>query len=460
MDVSRTRRSQASPLRLPAAILLILLITCVVEPSVDAHASDAGMTTELDLPDPITGATIDVLTQGATLNNSSNDDATAINKAINAAQPGDVVYLPAGTYHVKSTITLKSGVSLGGLSRDTTTIASMLRSSTHAILYAPPGVNNLTVANITITKHSGSEFSAGLRLGNLTGDQVTRILARDLRIEKFQRFGVQLQNAYHVGVYRNTIRDATSLGGNGSGYGIIIDQDRSNENWIRENSIGPTIRHGILLQYSAHHNLIEGNTITGAVSSGIDLHGEDEYSNEIRYNTVTDCVRNGTSVSPNGGGIEIGEFSGIAGSTTRHDNSGPNNWVHHNQVRNCSYGLRIVNNSNQTLIEDNQFEMNDISGIAADLAPLRDLQIKRNTLRENANGIMLSDVADATLSGNVIYNNDYGVVLNNVTGSVVLSNNQISANRLVGFWSNVPLSSYTVSGNTVTNNGVNLLVVN
>lgn len=396
---------------------------------------DAGLTDPFVRPDAVSGKTINVRDYGATSDDSRNDDAVAIRAAIEAAQAGDMVYMPDGVYHVKSTIKLKSGVSLYGQSRAGTIIAASFASAPHAVIYAAPGANNFTVSSFSIVKASGSSFKAGVRLGGEGNVQVSRIVVENLLIEDFQRFGIQLQNAYQVLVDGNEIRNATALDGGGSGYGIIIDQSKSNNNWIKGNVIGPVIRHGILVQFSAHHNLIEHNTVTGAVSGAIDLHGEDEYSNEIRYNTVSDCVRNGTSVSPNGAGIEIGEYSGIIGTTLMHDNSGPHNWIHHNVVYNCTCGLRIVNNSNYTYIEDNVFYNNLDSGIKADLAPLKHLYILRNEIYGNGSGIKLSDVVNAVLQGN-----------------------SITDNRNYGIWTNGGVTDYTFSDNTLSDNAIDMIL--
>ena len=396
---------------------------------------DAGLSAPFQMPDASTGRTLNVLSYGATPGVASDNDATAIQKAINAAQAGDMVYLPQGTYNVKSTITLKTGVSLVGEGRDLTVLAGSYSSSPHAVIYAAPGVNNLTLSSFTITTASGPAPKAGIRLGLEGGNLVSRVAITDVFIEKFQRFGVQLQNTYQVLVADSVVKNATALDGGGSGYGIIIDQAGSSNNWIRNNEVGPVIRHAILVQESAHHNLIEYNRITGAVSGAIDLHGEDEYSNEIAYNIISDCVRDGTTVSPNGAGIEIGEYSGVIGTTTMHDNSGPYNWVHHNEVYNCSCGLRIMNNSNFTLIEDNVFHDNFGSGIQADLAPLNNLYLLRNSVYNNINGVVLIDVTDAVVRDNIIRDNrDYGLATNSgVTG-------------------------YVISGNTITGNGVDVLL--
>jgi parallel beta-helix repeat protein len=273
-------------------------------------------------------------------------------------------------------------------------------------------------------------------LGSTGGGPLSRIVVKNLFVEKFERFGVELHNANNVLVDSNIIKNATALDGGGQGYGVVIDEALSSNNWIRNNTIGPVIRHAILIQ-RAHNNLIENNRITGTVSGAIDLHGEDEYANEIRYNTISDGVRNGTTVSPNGAGIEVGEYSGVIGTDLMHDNSGPGNWIHHNTVYNYSYGLRIMNNSNYTYIEDNVFRNNSGPGILADLAPLNNLDLSRNQVNNNAHGIILYDVTQAVVTDNIVrYNSGYGIAINPGT------------------------TDYVITGNTVTNNGVNVYLTN
>jgi parallel beta-helix repeat protein len=416
-------------------LALALAVAPMVSPPKAAAALDAGLTDAFEYPAPPTGRTLNVLSYGATPNNSSNNDVTGIQNAINAAAAGDEVYIPDGTYDLKgsTSIKLKTGVSVRCQSQNAV-LAGRYSSAPNAVLYAAAGVNNLTLSNCKITLASGPTYLAGVRLGNQgTGPLTSRIAVNGMFIEKHQRFGIQLQNTYHVLVDGNTIKNATALGGGGSGYGVIIDQNRATNNWVRNNTIGPVIRHALLIQFSANHNLLEHNTVTGAVSGAIDMHGEDEYSNEIRYNTVKDCVRNGTDNSPNGGGIELGEWSGRAGTTTAHDNTGAYNWVHHNEVYNCTYGLRIVNNTNYTYIQDNYFHDNLVSGIQADLYPLNHLFIQRNAIQRNGDGIRL-------------YGVDYATV----------QENTITGNRGYGVWTDPATIHYAITDNTINNNGTNV----
>ena len=64
--------------------------------------SASGSTFTITAP-PATAGTRNVRNYGAT-GNGSTDDRAAIQKALDAALPGDAVYFPAGTYHISGSI--------------------------------------------------------------------------------------------------------------------------------------------------------------------------------------------------------------------------------------------------------------------------------------------------------------------------------------------------------------------
>jgi hypothetical protein len=91
----------------------------------NGHGGDYGWATPLDVTIVTAnnhvktrtwGSTYNVLSYGATPGSSGDNDATAIQNAINAANTagGGIVYIPAGTYDVSSNITLKNNVKLLG----------------------------------------------------------------------------------------------------------------------------------------------------------------------------------------------------------------------------------------------------------------------------------------------------------------------------------------------------------
>jgi nitrous oxidase accessory protein NosD len=398
---------------------------------------DAGLTAPFQCPDPVSGRSLDVRSYGATPNNSADDDAPAIRAAISAARAGDEVLLPGGTLHLKSgQINLKTGVSLRGQGRGATVLGAMYSSLT-AVIYVPAGATNLRISDFAVRRVSGS-YDAAVRLGNGRWDSnnstypiVSRVAIEGLLVEGHRRMGILLENTQHVLVRDNIVRAATALGGGGSGYGVSINFDRSSNNWVTGNQVGPTIRHAYLLAYRAHHNLLEHNTATGTTQDAFDLHGEDEYSNELRHNTVTDCQRldpaTGALTYPAGFGLGEVPAAGSAGMNY-HDVTGPHNWIHHNTVRGCYAGVRS-NNTNYTYIEDNVLHDNDVGIRIGDLRPSHFSRALRNDVRNNNVGLYLGEADDTIVRLNTsTTNSSRGLDVQAAAARYLITDNDFRSN--------------------------------
>lgn len=418
---------------------------------------DSGLSeTFQDVP-ASTGTTRSILSYGAVSGNTSVDSRAAINNAITASTAGDVVYIPDGTYYLKgSTINVPAGIRISGQSKTGTVLATMFSASRSSIFKVASGASNVVYENFSVRKQSGSDFDAVFRFSdqNLSPSAaaVTRCAIKNIKIQHHKRFAIEAHNTKHLLVDGCTISDAVALDGGGQGYGVLITDPAATNNWVRNCTIGTVIRHAVVLQNLANHNLIGGklsgtpcgNTIVGCVADAVDCHGELEYSNEIAYNLIHDNVRNGTTQSPNGAGFGIGEpptDTTLGGSG--HDRSGEWNWIHHNEVYNCPQGIRVMNQSNNTVIEDNYFHGND-DGILLDQVSgysntgVDTPQIKRNTITGNGNGIRLTDI---------------------VTNAVV-QNNTITGNTGYGIYGDSNTTGYVITGNTVSGNGTNVQLDN
>lgn len=396
---------------------------------------DAGLNEEFVFAAETTGATRSVLDYGATLGNSSNDDRPAFNAAIAASAAGDEVFLPNGVYDVKSAISLKNGVNIRGESEAGVIINTRMTSLTSMVMYLAEGDGDVILENFTIQKASGSDFKAGIRFSDpdltVAGPAANeRLIVRNVTIKNHNRFGIESNNTKHLLVENCHISNAVALDGNGSGYGVILGGPRATNNWVRSNVVGPVIRHALLVVNFGNHNLIELNEVFGCVSGAIDMHGEDEYSNEIRLNVIHDEVLDGTTISPNGAGIEMGEPpSGLHGKT------GMYNWAHHNEVYNCPQGMRIMNQTNNTYFEDNWFHDCD-DGILIDqtsgyaLTGVDSPIIRRNTIENCGNGIRLVNiVTNAIVEDNIIINNTgYGIFTDSQTTGYLIRRNTITGN--------------------------------
>ena len=387
-----------------------------------------------------TGAAIDVRDYGATPNDDSNNDTIAIQAAINAASAGSEVYVPAGRYTLRTGgIALKSGVSLRGESRGATVFVTNMSATVQYLFQAFPGTTNVRLTDFTVRLGAGTPVDMVVRLGSGRWDTdntqyslVERFTIARLAISGFQRMGISLENTRHVLVWNTDISNATAQGGGGQGYGITLNFDRASENWIVGNSIGPAIRHAVLLQYRTHNNLVELNTTNGTTQDAFDLHGEDEHRNELRFNVVASCSRidpaTGATTYPSGFGVGESPASGTTGMAA-HDATGPFNWIHHNEVRaGCFGGIRI-NNTDNTFVEDNTLTGNAFGIRVGDLNASNHTWIMSNTVSGNIVGILLGAADSVLMRGNSSKGNSgYGLDVSSTANGYTITNNDFRLN--------------------------------
>ena len=94
---------------------------------------------------------------------------------------------------------------------------------------------------------------------------------------------------------------------------------------------------------------------SAAILDAIDLHGEGEYLNEIRDNTVIGGQRAGIALGNSGG------------SKNKHDASGPGNWVHSNDLIGNRQGVLVILGTPDTLIEDNRITAGEDSKVGIEV---------------------------------------------------------------------------------------------
>ncbi|RHW35892.1 hypothetical protein D1B33_12405 [Lysinibacillus yapensis] len=421
----------------------------------------SGKPIEIPAPGPAKGRTLDVTEFGANPEPDSNDDAAAIRAALDAAEPGDEVLLPAGTYDLRSTdpadesanIVLKSGVDLRGEGQENTVLLTSFDGEDDSRVIRGSGINDVIVADFTITSRyegplgddpddgdaSGGPMY-GIYLGAHKGQASSEILVENVSIRKFERHGISVKNSREVTLSGNYISEATAVGPGGQGYGIAIegsadqhDPDASNDsrhNVVIGNTFdGKHLRHAILLQFPTHNNLVANNTIVGSHLDAIDLHGEGEYLNEVRENTVIGGQKAGIALGNSGG------------SKNKHDATGPGNWVHSNNLIGNREGILVILGTPETLIENNRItakddsktgievrngpgtkvQGNQITGGTDEFWAIRlkedrgtegrgkgipsDIRIKSNVIRQAANGIRI----DAGQNLKVVENDVYGI---------------------------------------------------
>ncbi|MHC0037676.1 right-handed parallel beta-helix repeat-containing protein [Pseudoneobacillus sp. C159] len=409
-------------------------------------------------PNQAMGRSLYVTDFGADPNPDSHDDAAAIRKALDMAKPGDEVVLPAGTYDLRSTdpadktanIVLRSGVDLRGEGQERTVLLTSLDGEDDSRVIRGSGVHDVIVADFTITSRhkgplgndtdegdTGGGPMYGVYLGSYEGRASSRVLVENLGIRRFERHGISVKASREVTLSKNYISEATAVGPGGQGYGIAIEGSRNQHdpdtaNDSRHNVVigntfdGRHLRHAILLQFPTHNNLVAENTIVDSLLDAIDLHGEGEYLNEIRDNTV---------IGGQQAGIALGNSGG---SKNKHDASGPRNWVHSNNLIGNRQGVLVILGTPDTLIEDNRITAGEDSkaGIEVRNAPGTELRgnhitggtdgfwairlsedrgshgrgkgipsgikIESNVIRQTANGIRIDAGEDISLVENIV----------------------------------------------------------
>jgi hypothetical protein len=422
------------------------------------------------VPQAVTGRTINVADFGASPLHNGLDDAQAIRAALDAAQPGDEVYIPNGHYQLTSKssdnvshLTLKSGVQLRGESQDGVLLVSDHSNepgeyaAVEGIVIRIAAQNNIRVSNMTITSSWNLNYSSNTVISNpdkggpkqaiavssANGKPSYNITLDHLTVEKFQRIGVAIINSHDVVVEESLFRNATDLAEGGSGYAVSIEgkpkesrlgrEDDTYFNVVRSNRfIGPYIRHGTLLSFYPHNNLVESNYYENIALDAIDFHGEDEYMNEVRYNRIV-------------GGGESGIGVGNPGAS--HDAAGPGNYIHHNTIENTDrYGIQVYLGSPDTIIENNtiiNFTKPNTQGIRLKNAPgtiVRGNRIEDNTAANFWGLVAMYDNGDPGNAGNGAgAPANIGILNNRITGNsngvdisagtdIVLSGNEISGN--------------------------------
>ncbi|MPV36054.1 right-handed parallel beta-helix repeat-containing protein [Georgenia subflava] len=362
----------------------------------------AGSPVEVPVPEPATGESLDVTDFGADPEPDSGDDAAAIRDAIAAAEEGDEVVLPAGTYDLRSTdeddedanIVLRSGVDLRGAGADETILRTSFDGEDDSRVVRGRAVEDVIVADLTITStydgplgedpdddDAGGGPMFGIHLGARDGQGSARVLIDGVHVERFQRHGISLKSSREVTITGCRLADATSVGAGGSGYGIAVEgqaderlydeDDDSRHNVVVDNTFdGEHLRHAILLQFPTHNNLVADNEIDGSILDAIDLHGEGEYLNEVRGNTVRDGERAGIALGNSGG------------ENNKHDATGPGNWVHENVLEGNRQGILVILGTPDTLVENNDITGGDGAEVGIELRNAPGTVVRGNTITD------------------------------------------------------------------------------
>lgn len=417
-------------------------------------------------PHRTTGKIINILDYGADPYNNDNDDRPALDLAIAAASAGDEIFFPPGYYNLNSAsiykntthLKMKSEVNVRGASVDSVWLISnfplQLNQTESTRIFFGRGVNNIVIENITFTSSYDGTLSSDVTVNNpnkaapkygisLEMDGVWRpcynITIRNCRFSLIRSQMVRISTSHDVVVKHCEFSEATDVGGGGFGYGVSIQGEGPeifNEGYPGDTRfnlvdscsfIGPYIRHGVLIQYVAHNNTVRNSYFYKSGYDAIDLHGEDEYLNEIIGNVVED--------------VSSGAGVGVGNTGATHDASGRKNYIHGNMFVRCREGVKVYLESPETRIISNTSE-NCTRGIYLLNAPKT--VVKSNELKNGIYGILL-EYDNGTLGNyygapdsviiheNYIHHNSYGLYIRSGT-NIMLGENTIENNSIADTW--------------------------
>ena len=415
-----------------------------------------GTPVEVPVPARPSGTSYDVTDLGADPEPGTGDDAPAIREALDAAEAGDEVVLPAGVYDLRSAdpddedanLLLADGVRLRGAGRGATVLRTSFDGEDDSAVVRGAGVENATVSGLTISSEHDGRLGTdpdeegpgggpmyGVQIGEDDGEGSRRVLVEDVSVKLFQRHGITVKASREVTVTGCRVADATSVGPGGSGYGIVVegrsdqrDPDAGNDsrhNVVVANHLdGRHLRHGILLQFPTHNNLIADNIVDGGVRDAIDLHGEGEYLNEIRGNTVTGV---------DAAAIALGN---PGGEENKHDASGEGNWIHDNRLVGNDQGVLVILGTPDTVIDDNEVVGRTGSAVGIELRNAPGTIVRDNTVSGDAEGfwgiLVAQDdgsdgrgagvASDVLISGNRVTGRANGITVEAGTGITVEDN--------------------------------------
>ena len=377
---------------------------------------EIGLTEVFRMPENGTGSVFSLSDFGATPGAPDDDDAIAIRSALAAMAFGDILEVEGGNYHLKTTVVVPGGMTIRAASEaepvfHTSGISSAFKLS--------PATDDVTLAGFAVLG-TDEMLWYGVEVGLSYQPGPERIWLKDLRIEGFARQGIRLRSTKHVKVENCRILNATELGGGGRGYGVELHGPGCHNNWITGCRIGPVIRHGVLLQYSAHNNLVENNTCFETTEDAYDLHGEDEYANELRFNLAYWDGDSSAVGSPAGFGI------GNTGST--HDNSGPGNWIHHNEVRGYQIGVEVIQGSHVQFIDANDLRDNADAGIKIHNGGGNSLYLRKNYITGSRVGVQATRSAGFVVEENTIGGNDIGIMTTSDMTDYRITGNDLRGN--------------------------------
>jgi parallel beta-helix repeat protein len=385
--------------------------------------------------------------------------ALGIQEQIDAASPGDTIYVDSGTYY--ENVIVDKQVTLIG--NDTGEGMPVVDGDDYdnTITVTADGV---VIEGFEITGSGDECPEAGI---SVEGDDV--VIRNNVIVENGGH-GIWVDEASGTIIEGNEIADnglngiagdyavATVISGNtveGSDYNGIRFHYSENT-LIDGNTVMGTGNNGINVQYSSA-TVISGNTVEDSDEQGI--HVGYDYGVEITGNTVSACDSNFIMVLPYGGfiisgntvdGIDQDGDCGIRVDEPDEEAEDPvetgTRLIADNVISNTGEAGIAVSYQDGVVISGNEISGSDCNGL--EVMDCSDIEISENTVTENdQSGLKMEDSDGLTITGNIArLNGRQGLMLYGI-GNSMIRENTLTDNGVFGI-----ALKYDSDGNTVTRN--------
>ena len=370
------------------------------------------------------------LTPAEKLDESGNvirvpEDYPTIQEAINAADPGDTILVPPGTYN--ESIIIGKQITLIGEGKENTVIVG--RGVGDVIYVSSDGVK---ISGFTI-KGSGNRYispfeggDAGIKLDGVENCVISNCIVTENNLGIFLNSSdnniienntcyLNRKDGIHLRFSNNNIIRGNNCTSNGGHGGIYLNPSSSN-NLIENNICNFNADHGIKLQGSSNNNILRNNICEYNWNAGIFLRGSNN-------NTLIGNICFGNRNNP---GIML----------HYHNN---NNTLINNVCNSNDEGIVLQNSSNNNILINNTCLDNRARGIGIMWSSNNNTIIK-NTLSSNGEGILIESSSYNKVYYNNILMNWRGIQIigENSTGNEIHQNN-IIRNEEWGLLNNAPI---------------------
>ncbi|MFC5529681.1 NPCBM/NEW2 domain-containing protein [Cohnella yongneupensis] len=231
------------------------------------------------------GATLSVADYGAN-GADAQDDKAAIQAAIDAANAGDTVLIPNGTYYLGGTVRGKSGVTIKGQSQAGTIVKYKDSSDTYMFYFY--NVSNASIKNMTLDGNNSTVVMSAAVSELGSGNEMSGLRVKDFAASS----GFGPHALYGIGTNRLRITDnnVSNIGVN-SMWGAAVRVGWSSKNAVIErNVIADTGRGGIFLNDDSPGPIVRSNKITGSgkKENGLSIELHTNVDNAIIEDNVVD----------------------------------------------------------------------------------------------------------------------------------------------------------------------------